>query len=141
MNNKIQIDSRLRLADFVATKVSLTAKGGTPQNEEAKPPSNIKINIQSLFPQETPNLFLIKFVISLETENFNLELETISKFISEKEYTDEFKKSPFIKINAPAIAFPFVRSYINTLVSSSGLGTFFLPAINFAKLADEKNSK
>ena len=53
---------------------------------------------------------------------------------TKEDVTDEFKKSPFIEINAPAIAFPYIRAYISNLTTQSGLFTVTLPTFNLTNL-------
>ncbi|MDY4753237.1 MAG: protein-export chaperone SecB [Prevotella sp.] len=36
----------------------------------------------------------------------------------------------FICINAPAIIFPYIRAYVSTLTSLSGIPTIIMPTIN-----------
>ena len=46
---------------------------------------------------------------------------------------EDFKESDFVKINSPAIAFPYLRSFISTLTLNAGLPPLILPAYNFTK--------
>lgn len=76
-----------------------------------------------------------------ETGKFNLTVKAISIFEFEQGANlEEYKSSMFV-VNAPAIAFPYVRAYIATLTAQSGLFTVTLPTFNLTSLADdlEKN--
>lgn len=76
-----------------------------------------------------------------ETGKFNLTVKAISIFEFERGANlEEYKSSMFV-VNAPAIAFPYVRAYIATLTAQSGLFTVTLPTFNLTSLADdlEKN--
>jgi preprotein translocase subunit SecB len=72
----------------------------------------------------------------------NKETEKKANFIglfdSTTEVNDEFINSPFLKINAPAILYPFIRAYISTITINAGLEPIILPTINFAAKAAEK---
>ncbi|WP_222708016.1 protein-export chaperone SecB [Algibacter pacificus] len=59
-------------------------------------------------------------------------------FKLDKDISEEFKLSDFPKINAPAIAFPYLRAYISNLTLQSGFEPVMLPSINFVNLAKEK---
>ncbi|MBR8758996.1 protein-export chaperone SecB [Porphyromonas levii] len=84
--------------------------------------------------------FIISFQVNLQGNNFNLDLSIRFFFVTDQNITDEFKKSDFVKINAPAIAFPYVRSYISNLTMQSGYETVVLPSINFVKLVNNNNN-
>lgn len=45
---------------------------------------------------------------------------------------DDDRKMSLIKINAPAIMFPYIRAYISTLTGLSGLAPVIIPAVNLA---------
>lgn len=59
--------------------------------------------------------FEIVFVVGLESENkdFILKLTTTAYFETKEEITDLFLKSSFVKVSAPAIAFPYIRTFIS----------------------------
>lgn len=58
--------------------------------------------------------------VNLNVENiFNLSLLAIGEF-KHSESIEEKMKQNFVNTNAPAIVFPYVRSYISTLTSISG---------------------
>lgn len=46
---------------------------------------------------------------------------------------DEEKKELLIKMNAPAIMFPYIRAYISSLTGLSGLVPVIIPPINMSK--------
>lgn len=46
---------------------------------------------------------------------------------------DEDKKELLIKMNAPAIMFPYIRAYISSLTGLSGLVPVIIPPINMSK--------
>lgn len=50
--------------------------------------------------------------------------------------TEEALLSNFFYVNAPAILFPYIRAYISTLTTLSGLETITLPTINFTFLGN-----
>ena len=72
-----------------------------------------------------------------ETGKFNLSVKAISIFeFDPAANLEEYKSSLFV-VNAPAIAFPYVRAYIANLTAQSGLFTVTLPTFNLTSLADD----
>ena len=60
--------------------------------------------------------------------------------IVDEKITEDFKLSSFSKINAPAIAFPYLRAFVSNLTLQSGLEPVILPSINFVQLANNDSS-
>ena len=83
-------------------------------------------------------VFFVGFKVVLNDSKFNLRLEMHFSFETDEPLTDEFVNSPFLKVNAPAIAFPYLRSYISNLTMQSGFGTVILPSVNFVKIANSQ---
>lgn len=86
------------------------------------------------------NRFTITFNIKLEDEGktFFLSLLAVAEFETNIDLNQEFKDSPFAKINAPAIAFPYIRTFISNFTLNSGISPIILPSFNFVKIAEEK---
>ena len=88
------------------------------------------------------NEFFIVFEMALETlEGKILTLIYKSIFLTDGNIDDDFKRSKFPHINAPAIAYPFLRAYISTITLNSGFAPVMLPSINFVSLWDEKQKQ
>lgn len=85
---------------------------------------------------ESKNEFSIEFKLKLtDSLNFQLDLVYVAVFTVDEDITDEFMNSNFPKINAPAIAYPYLRSFVSLVTLNSGYGASILPAMNFVKLA------
>ena len=86
---------------------------------------------------ESPSTeFLIIFNVSLKLEDtFILSVEYAARFSTDNEIDENFKESNFVKINAPAIAYPFLRAYISNFTLNSGFAPIVLPTINFTKFS------
>lgn len=56
-----------------------------------------------------------------------------SQFLFEEEIGDSIPK--YFTLNAPALTFPYIRAYISSLSSLSGLGALNLPLLNLVDLA------
>lgn len=85
------------------------------------------------------NAFQIGFVVDVLNPKFELKLEMIYNFKADTIIDEHFKDSPFIKINAPAIAFPYLRSFVSTLTMQSGYQCVILPSVNFVNLAKKNH--
>ncbi|MBA0212415.1 protein-export chaperone SecB [Pectobacterium brasiliense] len=66
-----------------------------------------------------------------------LKVNYCSTFNTDGEITDEFISSKFPVINAPAIAFPFLRAFVANFLLSSGYNPILLPSINFTRFEND----
>lgn len=99
---------------------------------------NFNLKFTSAFSADDPKKFIIKFDINLTSDNgVSISLEYIGLFETEVEITKEFQQGKFIAINAPAIVFPYLRSFLTTFSVNAGLSPIILPTINFQALAGE----
>jgi preprotein translocase subunit SecB len=106
--------------------------------------SNLRLNLdyKAFYDVEDATLFSILFKIRLEHANqVFIKCEHITKFKCSEPINDAFKTGDFPKINAPAIAFPFLRSFIATLILNAGYPPCWLPSINFVSLNEQKTKK
>ena len=81
-----------------------------------------------------------QFQLGLDIEIIDKEEETLLnvEIIGLFKYTGEFEDvKSFLILNAPAILFPYLRAYISTLTTLSGLDTYTLPTMNLSSLKDE----
>lgn len=96
----------------------------------------MEFSVSTAFTQSQSNNFIIDFNLKLKVEESNiLTVQHISQFEANSEIKEDDKKSPFFSINAPAIAYPFLRAYVSNFLLSSGYEPVILPTINFVKLA------
>jgi preprotein translocase subunit SecB len=78
---------------------------------------------------ECPENFKILMDVSVEASDyFKIEISLSGSFILNTEAEDEHNKI-FMHTNAPAILFPYVRSFISTLTANLGAnaGTIIIP--------------
>ena len=89
---------------------------------------------QAIFPDDDKRMFANSFKLHLEHPGeFTLVIEYISWFHTDEDIDEVFQKSPFVKINAPAIAYPYLRSTVSTLTLLAGFPVTILPTINFVQ--------
>lgn len=71
-----------------------------------------------------------------EGKNLLIEVDASATYTLEGEVTDKMLKT-FFYLNAPAILFPYIRAYIATLTTLSGMTPINLPTLNLTQLAPE----
>ncbi|MBK9639259.1 MAG: protein-export chaperone SecB [Bacteroidetes bacterium] len=138
MNDK-KIQGTLRLKNFKAPLVEMKI---SKQNEIEFQP-NFSLTIQNLRFLNSVNAFGINFKINLISQNsqseewVSIKVEYHAIFECDSEITDEFLESSFVRISAPAIGFPYVRSFISNITLQAGIPPVILPSINFVQFNQE----
>ena len=96
------------------------------------------LRVGQMFNEKEEKSFGIGFIVGITSNSYKIELEMNFLFESDKAIDEEFKNSSFPKVNAPAIAFPYLRAYISNLTMQSGFTPLLLPSVNFVELNDLK---
>lgn len=123
MSTETQIKLRFHSVDFPV--VDFRSKKQLSENHEIK----IEIDPKVFFPKEDPNHFKIIQDIHVFVEDvFDLFIVAIGSF-ELNDVDDEKMRTSFVNMNAPAIMFPYIRSFISTLTSNLGnvTGTLNIP--------------
>lgn len=110
--------------------------------EEERLENSFDLSTGNFFPENEDKSFGVGFEIEIKDKKFDLTVEAIFMFQVDELISEKFKLSDFPKINAPAIAFPYLRAYISNLTLQSGFEPVMLPSINFVNLVkdNENNS-
>ncbi len=112
--------------------ISLSLKTEQPDLND-----NVSVNFQALFSQESEKDFMVLFDIKLSTKDGSLiNLEYAGFFEADQLITQEFMQSDFPIVNAPAITYPYVRSFISTLTVNAGMQAIILPTVNFKEIVN-----
>lgn len=77
----------------------------------------------------------INFKVNSKNKSFKASVLAVGLFSFSATPEDEILNSYFYT-NAPAIMFPYIRSYIAALTGVSGMETINLPLINFSEIGD-----
>ena len=117
---------------------NLSFKINDIQIEKKAKKNSFNLSMGHFFSEENSKEFGIGFRINIKDEEFNILMEMVFLFELDENVDEKFKQSDFLTINAPAIAFPYVRSYISNLTLQSGFSPIILPSVNFVKLAKKK---
>lgn len=82
---------------------------------------DLNIDPKVFHPKDDTKAFQIIMDVSLVCENFfKLKLLALGDFEFSEDINNEELKKNFVNVNAPAIMFPYVRAFINTLTSNLG---------------------
>ncbi len=126
----------LRLVQTLVDNINLR------ETKEVTHENAFDLNVSVRYPEDKDNIFCVSFKIELKLNpNFLLSVKSNSFFETSEAISDEFKSSSFPVVNAPAIAFPFLRSFISTLMLNAGHNPVILPAINFVTLHEQNRNK
>jgi preprotein translocase subunit SecB len=120
---------------------NLTFKIEETKKESEDVANAFNLSIGDFYPEASKNRFGIGFKVHLTDDEFILDVEMIFLFELDSEIDENFKQSDFPKINAPAIAFPYIRSYISNFTLQSGFAPIMLPSINFVELARDNKAE
>ena len=83
--------------------------------------------------------FYITFHIKIATiDNVSITLTHKSTFETGDVISEGFKETHFPYVNAPAIAYPYVRTFVSNLTLNSGYSPVMLPSVNFAALYEKR---
>lgn len=95
----------------------------------------LNINHAISYPPDNNKNFVVVFDVHIfdSKEVFSLRTKYAVLFESNFEITESNKASDFIIVNSPAIAFPYLRSFITNLTLSAGFNPVIFPAMNFTK--------
>lgn len=99
--------------------------------------TSVNIKKECIFKEDKDKEYIILFKGFFKNEIFDLEIEFVAVFGTSERIDEGFKESIFVKSSSPAIAFPYLRSFISTLTLNAGLPPFILPAYNFTKEKEE----
>jgi preprotein translocase subunit SecB len=102
-------------------------------------PPAFQLKVAPVFPEEKDK-FLVSFDLTFrqasnEKGGFKLEVDFWALFETNEPMEESFKDSSFVKVNAPAIAYPFLRSFVATLITNMGFVAVMLPPINFTQFS------
>jgi preprotein translocase subunit SecB len=104
---------------------------------------SLDISLSSKINTETNKGFnlVMNIILVSSDKKFELILNSKSMFETDIEIDDSYLGDPMVNINAPAIVFPFLRAFINTVTINAGFKPIILPAINFAKMYNDAMAK
>lgn len=128
----------ITLEKTIADKLDL--RRVTNPNKKTLRKFNLRYEVQTI--EGEPQRFVIYFKMDVyNTAAFKLKIEYAAIFKTSEDINMDFLTSHFTKINAPAIAYPYLRSYVSFICLNSGLEPAILPTINFIEFSKENFSE
>ncbi len=119
----------------------LKAVDDMPEVEEKEIEVEVNLKVDIWYWQGLDQNYGVNFDINVNDKSQFVEIavEALGLFKTEHPMDEEFKKSDWVKLNSPAIAFPFLRSFISTVSINAGCSALILPSYNFISMAQEIN--
>ena len=129
------MDTQIKLINIQVTDLLLNVK---TFDKEITNELETNLKFGTGFNEENQKLFAIIFDLSINDKKteFILNVKVTAHFETNTTIDDDFKNSSFIKISAPAIAFPYVRAFISNLTLNGGYNPIMLPSFNFINVAE-----
>lgn len=97
-----------------------------------------QLSVGHTFPDDNLRMFVVGIKVDLSNDAYDLNVEMRYEFTTDEDITEDFMMSSFPRVNAPAIAFPYLRAFISNLTLQAGFEPAILPSVNFVKLAASK---
>ena len=123
---------KLKIKGYHVVKLELGTDSHVSPNSTN---DDLSFQIGQFYNDKVSNEFMLGFKVSISRVELQLNLEMRFIFEADSNIDEEFKQSSFPKINAPAIAFPYLRAFISTLTMQAGYETLMLPSFNFVEIA------
>ncbi len=122
---------KMSIGQWCVNRLSIDRK--EVQIGEALPEGKFSLDIKNSFDIENKRFFVC-FDLTLNDPRYDLFTEVIYPFnVIDGEIDETFIASHFPRVNAPAIAFPYLRAMISNITLQAGLKPVMLPSINFAE--------
>lgn len=122
MNNK---KVHFRFMGYKIVKSSIILPESTPINNKLQ--VSLK-QVNGTFAENREYRHEMTINVSNEDKSIQIEVKSIGYF--EFDTVIEDKEQLFVKQNAPAILFPYIRAHISALTGLSGISPIILPTIN-----------
>lgn len=105
------------------------------QKEQAIPRdivNSVDFKIFTGVKNNSKNIYMITLKLNIFTVDTKINLSIAGFFEISNNFSDE-EKHYFLEVSAPAILYPFARSFISNVTSFDGDSPVLLPIINFAE--------
>jgi preprotein translocase subunit SecB len=134
----LSIQSQITLVDFRATKVRFDVV----KSRKFEPVFDLKLSDGLL--EDEPNTFdkIFDLLLTIPDQNhkriITADISFRTTFRCSVNLNKEFFLSDFARISAPAIGFPYLRSFVTTITVQAGYPPVILPSINFVQFSKER---
>lgn len=124
---------KIKLLDYKVVDLSFQASEDAMTMEAAK--NDLSLEVGQFYPDGENQIFGVGFKVAFSQEGYTVRVEMRFFFETDSLITDDFKNGPFPAINAPAIAFPYLRSFLSILTMQAGYPPVMIPSVNFVEFA------
>lgn len=124
---------KLKLLDYRVVTLNLEAVESDSTLEQSL--NELDLHVGQFFPDDNENIFGVGFKVSFQQEGYSIKTEMRFFFETDSPITEDFRNSSFPSINAPAIAFPYLRSFLSIVTMQAGYPPVMLPSINFVEFS------
>lgn len=122
----------LNLVSKKVHKANLEMIQGDHGKKKAK--ANVTISNEFYGNTKDQRLFRIRYEVEVTIENVvKVDISYDFDFTTDFEVSSELLASLEVRSIAPSLAYPYIKSYAEQLISMSGLGYYDLPYINFSE--------
>lgn len=118
---------KIMFTGYDIQKFSLNKDENIPKYKQG----NLNIKKKILKNSEKENLYCLVIELEINTKDATISLTINGYFDIPKNVEDEVK-SYFLKVSAPAIVYPYIRTIISDITAFDSGETVILPIINFA---------
>lgn len=142
--NEDVIQTQIKLIAFKAVRCDFRCELNLSKENSIQ--QKFDLQLSNLVFNDSPNHFAKVFKVELTIPSpdnsefyfLNTEYHTLFECA---EVNETFLESDFAKISAPAIGFPYLRSFISTLTIQAGIAPVILPSINFVQFSKDMDAK
>lgn len=123
----MEVNTQPKLSFHGVDIIDVTFKAKAPRGKQM----DVKVECDPMIflNRKKKNVFHVAMDVNISNDDyFSLSLKAVGKFRLNIDITDEIKEK-FLTVNAPAIMFPYIRSFITTFTASLGdvVGTLIIP--------------
>ena len=142
MSYTAPIQEGLLLESFHLVSLNFNLEQSNWENVMASKDTKFNIKFKALLKDSHKDYFGVLFNVVVENKDtgFNLNFEFVGNFKVNGIDVDleVIEKHPFFRQSAPAIVFPYIRSFITSFSNNAGFAPVILPSLNFSEAKKEK---
>jgi len=129
---------KIRLTDIQFTDIEYRVKTFDKEvTAELETTLGISVGVADESTSENQFAIVLEIGLTNKRKTFKFKTKATAHFEASEKINENFANSPFARINAPAIAFPYVRTFISNFTLNSGYNPIMLPSFNFVEMTKE----
>jgi len=135
---RVREQPKITFESFHVRKLLLDSRALAQENGIAELDHSVKPIVYFFHNDDTH--YGIKFdvrVFNTVNSEIFISCDFVTVFSSTQILDEDFKNSHFVRLNSPAIAFPYLRSFLTTLTVNAGYEPYILPTLNFTPLDED----